>query len=83
MPGAVAGRVAEIREHHRERLDAHLAALGAGAVTAYGVAQIVWAGEGLGFHEQRFALVEAISHLERLAATGRAREPRPARWTPA
>ena len=79
----VAGRVAEIREHHRERLDAHLAALGAGAVTAYGVAQIVWAGEGLGFHEQRFALVEAISHLERLEQQGRARRAGDGTWHPA
>ena len=53
-----------------------------GAETAYDAAQVIWRDEPLGFHEQRFALVEAVSHLERLAATGRAREPRPGRWSP-
>jgi hypothetical protein len=83
MIGDPLRRTAEIREHHRERLDEHLGALRAGAQTAYEVAQHVWAADGLGFHEQRFALVEAISHLERLAETGRAREPSPGRWRPA
>ena len=45
-----------------------------GASSAYDVAGIVWAGDGLGFHEQRFALVEALSHLERLEAEGRAHQ---------
>jgi glyoxylase-like metal-dependent hydrolase (beta-lactamase superfamily II) len=79
----VPGRVAEIREHHRERLDAHLAALHAGASSAYAVAQIVWADDGLGFHEQRFALVEAVSHLERLEGEGRARQADNGGWQPA
>jgi glyoxylase-like metal-dependent hydrolase (beta-lactamase superfamily II) len=76
-------RTAEIREHHRERLDEHLGALRAGAQTAYEVAQHVWAADGLGFHEQRFALVEALAHLERLAAEGRALQRPPASWAPA
>jgi glyoxylase-like metal-dependent hydrolase (beta-lactamase superfamily II) len=79
----VAGRVAEIRAHHAERLDAHEHALHRGAASAHAAAQIVWANDGLGFHEQRFALVEAISHLERLEREGRAiREPG-GRWRPA
>lgn len=78
----VAARVAEIGEHHAERLDAHEAALGAGAGTAFDVAQTVWASDGLGFHEQRFALVEAISHLERLEALGRATRDGRGRWRP-
>jgi glyoxylase-like metal-dependent hydrolase (beta-lactamase superfamily II) len=73
-------RTAEIREHHEERLDAHEAALRAGAESAFHVAKIVWAQDGLGFHEQRFALVEAISHLERLERLGRAVQHAPARW---
>jgi glyoxylase-like metal-dependent hydrolase (beta-lactamase superfamily II) len=73
-------RVGEIREHHRERLDAHLAALHAGAESAHGVAQFVWSDDGLGFHEQRFALVEAISHLERLEGEGRARRAGDGTW---
>jgi len=75
-------RAAEIAGHHEERLDVTEAALRDGAETAYDAAQIIWRDEPLGFHEQRFALVEAVSHLERLAATGRAREPRPGRWSP-
>ena len=76
-------RTAEIREHHRERLDAHMLALHFGAVTPYEVAQHIWAADGLGFHEQRFALVEALAHLERLAAEGRALQRQPASWAPA
>ena len=76
---AAAGRAAEIRDHHRVRLDEHETALRSGAGTAYEVAGVVWAGEGLGEHEQRFALVESISHLERLAGLGRARFER-GRW---
>ena len=77
---AAAGRAAEIARHHDERLDVAAAALAEGAESAYDAAQAIWRDEPLGFHEQRFALVEAISHLERLAATGRAVEYRPARW---
>jgi glyoxylase-like metal-dependent hydrolase (beta-lactamase superfamily II) len=81
--GDAAGRAREISGHHDERLDAAAGALAEGAESAYDVAQIIWRDEPLGFHEQRFALVESISHLERLAATGRAAEHRPARWRPA
>ena len=77
-----ARRTAELRAHHSERLDVHLAALQAGAATAYEVSQRVWADDGLGFHEQRFALVESLSHLERLAAEGRAQCVAPGRWRP-
>jgi glyoxylase-like metal-dependent hydrolase (beta-lactamase superfamily II) len=80
---AAAARAGEIASHHDQRLDAAAAALGQGAETAYEAAQLIWKDEPLGFHEQRFALVEAISHLERLAATGRAAEPSPGRWRPA
>jgi glyoxylase-like metal-dependent hydrolase (beta-lactamase superfamily II) len=78
-----AQRSREIAGHHDERLDAAAAALAEGAESAYEAAQVIWRDEPLGFHEQRFALVEAISHLERLAAAGRAVEHRPARWRPA
>jgi glyoxylase-like metal-dependent hydrolase (beta-lactamase superfamily II) len=76
-------RAREIAVHHDERLDAAAVALDEGAETAYDAAQLIWRDEPLGFHEQRFALVEAISHLERLAETGRAEEPSPGRWRPA
>jgi glyoxylase-like metal-dependent hydrolase (beta-lactamase superfamily II) len=78
--GDATRRAAEIREHHAERLDAHVAALRTGASSAYDVAGVVWAQDGLGFHEQRFALVEALSHLERLEADGRAEQIEAARW---
>jgi len=80
---SAADRAAAIAGHHDERLDVAAAALAEGAESAYDAAQVIWHEEPLGFHEQRFALVEAISHLERLAATGRAVEHRPARWRPA
>jgi hypothetical protein len=76
-------RAREIAAHHDQRLDVAAAALDDGAETAYDAAQLIWRDEPLGFHEQRFALVEAISHLERLAETGRAEEPGPGRWRPA
>jgi len=80
---SAADRAAAIAGHHDERLDVAAAALADGARSAYEAAQAIWRQEPLGFHEQRFALVEAISHLERLAAVGRAVEHRPARWRPA
>jgi glyoxylase-like metal-dependent hydrolase (beta-lactamase superfamily II) len=80
---AAAERAREIAGHHDDRLDAAAGALAEGAESAYDAAQIIWRDEPLGFHEQRFALVESISHLERLAATGRAVEHSPARWRPA
>jgi hypothetical protein len=43
------------------------------------VAQHVWGGT-LGFHEQRFALAEALAHLERLERLGRAVQTEPNRW---
>ena len=74
-----ASRAGEILVHHRVRLDVHEEALRAGMVTTYEVAQRVW-GTGLGVHELRFALGEAISHLVRLDRLGRAREIAPGRW---
>ena len=76
-----ASRAAEIAVHHAVRLDVHVDALRLGAETPYEVGLHVW-GDGLGLHERRFALVEAISHLERLALEGRAKEEAPGRWRP-
>jgi glyoxylase-like metal-dependent hydrolase (beta-lactamase superfamily II) len=79
--GDARGRAAEIRRHHDDRLDVAHDALRGGAVTTYEVSQLIWPGE-LSLHEQRFALVEAISHLERLCVLGRARELEAGRWAP-
>lgn len=73
-------RARVVARHHDERLDAAQDALLEGAETPFEAAQLIWRDEPLGFHEQRFALVEAISHLERLAALGRAEEVTPGRW---
>ena len=75
-------RAQEIAMHHAERLDEHERALHAGARSAYEVAQHVFGGR-LGFHEQRFALAEALAHLERLERLGRAVQDEPHRWRPA
>ncbi len=77
---AAGARADEIAAHHDDRLDEHIAALRTGADTAYDVARVVWPGDTLSFHEQRFALVESLSHLERLVAGGRAEQPAAGRW---
>jgi glyoxylase-like metal-dependent hydrolase (beta-lactamase superfamily II) len=74
-----AARAQEIAMHHVVRLDQHEQALREGARSAYEVAQLVWGGR-LGFHEQRFALAEALAHIERLQVTGRAVQVEPNRW---
>ncbi len=73
------GRARAIASHHDTRLDAHVDAVGTGAQTAYEVARCIW-GESLTEHEERFALVEAVSHLERLVALGRIDETKPRRF---
>lgn len=67
-------RVAELKEHHRDRLDEVVVALDrAGAATAWQVAQsLTWAHgwEGLGEFQQRFAVGETIAHLVYLVEEG-------------
>ena len=72
-------RAQEIAMHHVVRLDEHEQALREGARSAYEAAQHVWGGT-LGFHEQRFALAEALAHIERLERLGRAVQVEPNRW---
>lgn len=74
----VPGRARQIAAHHDLRLVEHERALATGADSAWAVARIVW--PALGEHERRFALAEALAHLEHLAATGRAREMAPGRF---
>jgi glyoxylase-like metal-dependent hydrolase (beta-lactamase superfamily II) len=74
-----ATRTREIRAHHETRLDATLHALRAGASTAYGVAQRLF-GDQLAAHELRFALAEALAHLERLRVTGAVDSPDAGYW---
>jgi glyoxylase-like metal-dependent hydrolase (beta-lactamase superfamily II) len=72
-------RAREIRQHHDERLEVTRGALRAGVATTYEVMRHIWPAT-LGLHEQRFALVEAISHLEHLCVLGEAATPAPGRW---
>jgi glyoxylase-like metal-dependent hydrolase (beta-lactamase superfamily II) len=67
------GRARELIAHHRERLDATEAALGAGPRTAYEVSLALFSGD-LDASGRRFAVAETLAHLERLSAEGRAEE---------
>jgi glyoxylase-like metal-dependent hydrolase (beta-lactamase superfamily II) len=78
----VAERAQELRAHHAERLDAARSALVDGARTAYEVAQRLWSTSSFTLHEQRFALAEALAHVERLETESRARQVEPGRFEP-
>ena len=67
-----ARRAREIVEHHRQRLDATAAALAGGARTGYEVSLALFDGD-LDASGRRFAVAEALAHLERLVREGRAR----------
>jgi glyoxylase-like metal-dependent hydrolase (beta-lactamase superfamily II) len=67
-----AGRVREILEHHRQRLEEAVAALGSEPRNAYEVSLALF-GADLDASGRRFALAETLAHLERLVQEGRAR----------
>ena len=64
-----AGRAREIIEHHRRRLDDVAAALGPEPQTGFEVSHAVF-GAALSPQQRRFAVAEALSHLERLVREG-------------
>lgn len=66
--GDLAGRIAEIKAHHEERL-AEVRRLAQGQ-SAWAVAQSLFAGRLDDVNQQRFGLAEALSHLEYLVAAG-------------
>ena len=66
-----AGRAREIVEHHRERLDATEEATPRRPQSGYEISHVLFAGE-LGPAQRRFAVAEALSHVERLVDEGRA-----------
>jgi glyoxylase-like metal-dependent hydrolase (beta-lactamase superfamily II) len=66
-----AARAREILLHHDERLDRTEAALGEEPRTGYEVSHALF-GTALPAIQRRFAVAEALSHLERLVALGRA-----------
>lgn len=71
-------RVDELLDHHEDRLDSSLAAIGAGASTAYEVAaRLGWTRRqrrlaDLDDFNKMLAILEAAAHLEVLAERGRA-----------
>lgn len=65
------GRAHELIAHHRDRLDLTAAALGAEGRTGYEVSFPLF-GTDLKPSARRFAVAEALSHLERLVHDGRA-----------
>lgn len=68
---APAGRAHEILAHHDDRLDKTEAALGREPRTGFDVSHALF-GMGLPPIQRRFAVAEALSHLERLVVLGRA-----------
>jgi len=66
-----AGRAWEIVEHHHRRLDDVAAALGGEPRSGFEVSLAVFGAE-LPPQQRRFAVAEALSHLERLVREGRA-----------
>jgi glyoxylase-like metal-dependent hydrolase (beta-lactamase superfamily II) len=66
-----AGRCTEIADHHADRLDRTEAALVGEPRTGYDVSHDLF-GSTLAPIQRRFAVAEALSHLERLVVAGRA-----------
>jgi len=66
-----AARAHEIIEHHHRRLDVVAAALGDEPRSGFDVSHAVF-GDELSPQQRRFAVAEALSHLERLVREGRA-----------
>jgi len=65
----VHSRIAELRQHHRERLDTLLAVIATGPVTAGGVLSHLFP-PGLDGHQIQFAMGEALAHLNYLVNRG-------------
>lgn len=70
--GDPAARAVAVIAHHRDRLDATAAALGAVPRTAYEVSRVLWP-DDLDPMRRVLAVGESLAHLERLAGLGRAR----------
>jgi glyoxylase-like metal-dependent hydrolase (beta-lactamase superfamily II) len=66
-----AARARQIVQHHHRRLDVTAAALADGPRTGFEVSVALF-GEHLDAGDRRFALAEALAHLERLVREGRA-----------
>jgi glyoxylase-like metal-dependent hydrolase (beta-lactamase superfamily II) len=67
------GRIDELLAHHEKRLQRASEAVGSGA-TAYQVAGALFNLQKLSVHDTRFALVEALAHLDYLVQHGTIRQ---------
>lgn len=70
----VAGRAAEIADHHADRLGKVAAAAGPDGATAWEICQRIFPVAGLTLHQVRFAMAETLAHLVYLCAEGRMRK---------
>ena len=72
----ISDRIAELRQHHDERMDEMQSILAQGAETAYDVApNLRWRGSERGWSrlepfQRRMAMTETIAHLEHMALLG-------------
>ncbi len=69
----VPARIAEIEQHHRERLQALERALAAGPRTAWELSLVLFPQEGLSTAQRRFAWAETLAHLVHMEGLGRVR----------
>jgi glyoxylase-like metal-dependent hydrolase (beta-lactamase superfamily II) len=74
-----AGRAREIVQHHRDRLDETVAALGPEARSGYELSYGLFP-DDRGPSQRRFAVAETLSHLEHLVVEGRAARSRDDGW---
>ncbi len=70
-------RIAQLHEHHRERLEEVMAAARHGPLSAHEVLPVLFR-RPLDLHQTTFALGEAVAHLHRLWFAGRLRRERDA-----
>jgi glyoxylase-like metal-dependent hydrolase (beta-lactamase superfamily II) len=63
-------RLAELREHHHERLEI-MERAAAGGATAFSICTAVFPTTALSPHQLRFAMAETLAHLEYLVGVGR------------
>lgn len=61
----LAGRLAELQKHHRERL-AHTETAVVPGTTVYHVSHALFPFDSLSLHEKRFAITETLAHLDYL-----------------
>ena len=67
------GRLAELEQHHAERLEKMLEAINGTGVTPYHVSNYLFDHSKLSMHEIRFAVSETLAHLEYLVEQKRLR----------